>query len=62
MPTSLRHRLTRAAAALALASLSLATLPGHAEDEAKPDAPPKKAPWNVNSPPGEARTVTLDTR
>ncbi|MFO1337237.1 MAG: hypothetical protein U1F53_03225 [Burkholderiaceae bacterium] len=27
-----------------------------------PDAAPKKPAWNVNQPPGEARTVNLDTR
>ena len=46
-------------AAALLATLSLATLSLAAEPEKKE---PEKKKWDVNAPPGEASTATLDTR
>ncbi|MFO1339080.1 MAG: amidohydrolase family protein [Burkholderiaceae bacterium] len=45
--------------ALSVAALFAAATAAAADT---PDAAPKKPAWNVNQPPGEARTVNLDTR
>jgi imidazolonepropionase-like amidohydrolase/Tol biopolymer transport system component len=62
MPTSRHHR---PALIAALGTALLASLLGHhAGAEAQTDSTegPRKPTWNVNEPPGEARTVQIDTR